>query len=131
MNAFFDSNVVLYSAGSDPAKAERSDRLRAGDGWISVQVLNEVANVSQRKMKHSWSQTIKLLDTIKMLLTVANLTVDVHERGLEIARRHKLALYDAMIVAAALTAGCDVLYSEDMHDGLVVDGALTVRNPFV
>ena len=46
------------------------------------------------------------------------------------ARRYKIAFYDAAIVAAALLADCDTLWSEDMHDGLVIDGRLTIRNPF-
>jgi predicted nucleic acid-binding protein len=47
-----------------------------------------------------------------------------------LARRYTLSHWDALIVAAALTARCDLLYSEDLQDGLVVDGRLTVVNPF-
>ena len=60
---------------------------------------------------------------------VAPLTVTTHELGLAIAERHQLNVYDGMIVAAAQQAGCDVLYSEDMHDGIVLDG-VTIRNPY-
>ena len=61
---------------------------------------------------------------------MVDLSRDVHEIGLAISEQYKFSVYDGMIVAAALTAGCDVLYSEDMHDGLVVDGRLSVVNPF-
>ena len=54
----------------------------------------------------------------------------VHEDGLRIARRHRLGVFDALLVAAALRSGCDTLWSEDMHHGLVVDGRLRVANPF-
>ena len=130
MAAFFDSNVILYSVGSDPRKADISDALLKAGGWVSVQVLNEVANVSRRKMAHDWGQTHQLLRSITGAADVLDLTRDVHVMGLRICEYHKLSLYDSMIVAAALTAGCDILYSEDLHDGLVIDGRLTVRNPF-
>ena len=60
---------------------------------------------------------------------IVPLTLETHMRGIAYAERYKLAIYDSMIVAAAVTAGCTTLYSEDMHDGLVIDG-VTVRNPF-
>jgi predicted nucleic acid-binding protein len=47
-----------------------------------------------------------------------------------VIERYKLATYDAMLIASALVAECDVFWSEDMHDGLVIDGTLTIRNPF-
>lgn len=131
MAAFFDSNVVLYSAGADPAKADRSDTLLAAGGWISVQVLNEVASVSQRKMHHSWGRTRELLDTVTRLVEVVDLTQTIHLRGLRMAERYRLSVYDGQIVAAALETGCDLLYSEDMHHGLVIDGSLRIENPFL
>lgn len=130
MRVFFDSNTLLYSAGSDLAKAKRSDVLLARGGWVSVQVLNEIASVSQRKMHHDWRQTHDLLTLVRTLTQVTDLSVELHERGLELAERYLLSVYDAMIVAAALETGCDTLYSEDMHHGLVVDGRLTIVNPF-
>ena len=131
MPAFFDSNIVLYSVGSVPAKADRSDALLAGGGWISVQVLNEIANVAQRKMRYSWARTRALLDTLTALVEVVDLKQAVHRLGLLLAERFRLSVYDGMIVAAAVESGCDVLYSEDMHHGLVVAGRLRIENPFL
>ena len=56
--------------------------------------------------------------------------IETHERGLTLASRYGLNIYDAMIVASALLAGCTVLYSEDMQDGQVFERQLTIRNPF-
>jgi predicted nucleic acid-binding protein len=131
MPAFFDSNIVLYSAGSDLGKAERSEALLALGGWISVQVLNEIANVSQRKMRHDWARTRALLDTVTGLVEVVDLTQPIHRRGLAMAERYRLSIYDGLIVAAALEIGCDRLYSEDMHHGLVVERRLRIENPFL
>ncbi len=97
---------------------------------ISVQVLNEIANVARLKMRLSWIETREFLSTVRGLLRVGDLTAVVHETGLAVAERHGLSIYDAMVVAAALHADCDTLWSEDMHDGLVIDGRLRVLNPF-
>src|ERR1700749_4015512 len=117
-DSFFDTNVLLYLAGSDDAKAYRAEVLVEGGGVISVQVLNEIANVARRKMKLEWMDTELLLDALRGLLVVKPLTVEVHERGLAVASRYQLSVYDAMIVAAALEAECTTLWSEDMQDGL-------------
>jgi len=58
------------------------------------------------------------------------LTVELHDEGLRIAQRYRYSLYDASIVAAALSAGCGTLYSEDLQGGQLIDGRLTIRNPF-
>ena len=53
-----------------------------------------------------------------------------HDIGLKIAERYGLSVYDAMIVASALLAGCKTVLSEDMQDGQVLEGRLRIRNPF-
>ena len=61
---------------------------------------------------------------------VRSLTIDTHDRGLALAQRYQLNVFDAMIAAAAIEADCAVLLSEDFQTGRVLDGRLTVRNPF-
>jgi predicted nucleic acid-binding protein len=128
---FFDTNVLLYLVSNDEAKADHAEREVAQGGTISVQVLNELANVSRRKMRMDWSETRALLGLTRSLLSVAPISVETHDMGLELAERYGLSIYDAMIAAAALGADCDVLYSEDMQDGLLIDDRLRVTNPFV
>jgi predicted nucleic acid-binding protein len=128
--SFFDSNVLLYLASADAVKAERAELLVREGGAISVQVLNEIANVARRKMRLPWRETHHLLATIRQLLTVLPIAVETHELALELAERYGLAVYDALIVAAALLAGCDKLWSEDMQDGMVIDKQLRIVNPF-
>ena len=129
-DSFFDTNALLYLVGSDHAKAERAEALVAEGGAISVQVLNEFANVGRRKMQLAWPDLLAILDTLRDLLEVRGLTLDVHLSGLALAERHRLSVYDAMIVASALDAGSSILWSEDMHHGLVVSEQLSIRNPF-
>jgi len=128
--SFFDTNVVLYLASGDAAKADRAERLIAAGGTISVQVLNEIANVARRKMRMTWEETHAFLSTIRVALRVEPLTVETHETGLALAERYGLSVYDAMIAASALLAGCDTLWSEDMHHGAVLDPRLRIADPF-
>jgi predicted nucleic acid-binding protein len=127
--SFLDSDVLLYVASGDPAKADRAEQLIGAGGTISVQVLNEVANVTRRKMGMSWTETHAFLSMMRGLLSVQPLTIDIHETGLRLAERYRVSIYDAMIAASALHADCDTLWSEDMQDGLL-DGRLRVANPF-
>jgi predicted nucleic acid-binding protein len=128
--SFFDSNVLLYLASEDAAKAEAAERAIAEGGVVSVQVLNEVANVSRRKMRMSWAETRAFLEPLSRLMTVRDLTIETHERGLALAERLGLSVYDATIVASALDAGCTTLFSEDMQDGLTLEEGLRIVNPF-
>lgn len=128
--AFIDSNVILYLLSKDTKKADAAEAVLRAGGLISVQVLNEIANVALRKNGMSWAETNQFLALICSLCAVESLTVETHDRGRDVAGRYGLCVYDSMIVAAALLAGCTVLYSEDMQDGLVVDRQLRVANPF-
>jgi predicted nucleic acid-binding protein len=128
--SFFDTNVVLYLASGDRAKADRAESLIAAGGIVSVQVLNEVANVARRKMRLSWDETLAFLSTVRALLPVEKLTIETHETGLVLAERYGFSIYDSMIAAAALLAGCDTLWSEDMQDGMLIDARLRIANLF-
>ena len=128
--SFFDTNVLLYLASSDTRKANLAEKAIERGGVVSVQVLNEMASVARRKMGLPWPETRAFLATIREILTVNPLTLEVHETGVRLAERHKLSIYDAMIAADALEAGCDTLWSEDMQDGTILDGRLRVSNPF-
>lgn len=128
--SFLDSNVILYLAAGERAKADCAEELVAQGGTISIQVLNEVANVSRRKMKMSWPETRTFLSTIRELLNVESINIGMHETGIDLAEQYGLSVYDGMIVAAALSANCDTLFSEDLQDGLLIRGRLRIVNPF-
>ena len=64
------------------------------------------------------------------MCTIVPLSEETHDLGLQVADRYGLSVYDAMIVATALLAGCKTVISEDMQDGQVVEGRVRIRNPF-
>ena len=127
---FIDTNVVQYLLSGDPGRANRAERELAAGGVVSVQVLNEFAAVALRKHALSLRELREFLQGIRELCNTQPLTVEIHERGLEVAERYGYSLYDSMIVAAALAAECRTLYSEDLQHGQVIDKRLTVTNPF-
>lgn len=127
---FVDSNVVLYLASADRRKSEISDALLQAGCMASVQVLNEITNVLRRKYRFSWAEVRVFLEMFRTASSIVDFQVETHTLGLNIAERYGFAVYDAMIVASALHAGCDILYSEDMQHGQSIDGLLTIVNPY-
>lgn len=126
---FADTNVILYLLDEGP-KADRAEAILARGPRISVQVLNEAAVNCRRKAGMSWEETGTFLAGIRALCEVDPLTTATHDVGRALAARHGFSVYDAMIVAAALIAGCETLLSEDMADGMLVEDQLRIVNPF-
>ena len=128
---FIDTNILIYLLSEDFTKADRAETIVRAGGTISVQVLNELASVTHRKLAMSWMEIAELLSLIRSLCSIEPLTIETHDMGILVAERYKLSVYDAMIVAAALLGGCETLWSEDMRDGLLIDNQLRICNPFI
>jgi predicted nucleic acid-binding protein len=127
--AFLDTNIVVYFVSDVTSKIQISAELLEAGGVVSVQVLNEFAAAARRKLQMPWSDITLALQGVRQRCRIVPLTIETHERGLLLAERHRLNVYDGLLVASALLAGCTTLYTEDMHDGLTIDG-LTIRNPY-
>jgi predicted nucleic acid-binding protein len=131
VSAFFDTNVFVYAVVQDDPRSQKAEELIAEGGTVSVQVLNEFADVVRRKAKMPWDEVRFAIENIKALCPdPLPITLDTHQEALAIAARYGYRIYDALIAASALEARCEILYSEDMRDGQVIDGELTIRNPF-
>jgi len=127
---FLDSNVLVYAFTEDP-RTVTARALLARGCTISVQGLNEFANVAWRKLDKSWDEIHDALAVIRSLCPIiVPVEVAIHETGLRLAERHGFAFFDALMLAAALQAGSTTLWSEDMQDGMLVDGKLRIANPF-
>ena len=131
VKAFFDTNVLIYAVAEGDPRSAQAEELLASGGALSVQVLNEFVSVARRKISMSWTEVTRALDAFRILCpSPLPITVETHEAALRIAARHGYNIYDALVIAAALEAGCATLYSEDLHDGQTIDDQLTIRNPF-
>jgi predicted nucleic acid-binding protein len=134
MNAkkiFFDTNTLLYLLSSDTKKADWVSKNLQQSNVISVQVLNEFTSASIRKVKISNSELDEFLDLFTSTFNVRSLDIDTFETGLIVSRRYGYHHYDSMIIAAALQAGCEKLYSEDMQHRQIIDKRLQIVNPFL
>lgn len=128
---FLDSNILVYAYSNDP-RSGVAKAICAQPHIISVQSLNEFANVSRRKLHIGWDDIVlRLVTIVDLAETVIPLTFELHQNAIALADRYKLQLYDCLIIAAAIGAGCDTLYSEDMQHGLLIEDYLIVRNPFI
>ncbi len=134
---FIDTNVLVYWI-QDQNRAEVVKSLLASDCVISVQVLNEFANVLRKKSGMSWEEIRSIHIALNKVCTVVDLTRRMQALAMSLVERYKLTIYDANILAAAALSSCAVLYSEDMQDGLRVQippefggGAVAIKNPFV
>jgi predicted nucleic acid-binding protein len=127
---FADSNILIYAASEVEWKAHSAQQIIARSPVVSVQVLNETASVLVNKLNRPWSETVRFLASIRSHSEVVPLDEQTHETGVQLAIRYKLHIYDGTIVAAALLAGCETLYSEDMHPGLVIENRMRIINPF-
>ena len=128
---FFDTNILLYLLSEESDKADRSEMLLVNRGIISVQVLNEFVAVASRKLGLSYPEIREVLEPVRAACAIEPITLKTHELGLKIAERYQFSIYDAIIVSAALLANCATLYSEDLQDRQVIEGQLTIENPFI
>jgi predicted nucleic acid-binding protein len=127
---FLDTNVLLYLLSADSGKADIAEELLRKGGIISVQVLSEFTSVCTRKLKMSYGEIREILLTINMVLDVRDLTPVIHEAALDIAERYGYSFYDSMIMAAAINAGCSLVYTEDLQSGQHIQDSLLIVNPF-
>ncbi len=87
--------------------------------------------MARRKLNRSWDDIASALSAVGAVCAEPlPITTATHDAALEIARRDGLSFYDALIVASAMEARCSTLLSEDMQHGRVIEGRLTIRNPF-
>jgi predicted nucleic acid-binding protein len=131
VKAFFDTNVLIYAVAENDPRSARAEELLASGGVLSVQILNEFVSVARRKILMSWSEVTEALEAFQVLCpSPLPITIEIHQAALKIAEKHGYNIYEALVVAAALKAGCTTLYSEDFRDGQTMEGQLTIRNPF-
>jgi predicted nucleic acid-binding protein len=128
--SFVDTNICIYAFANEGLKTDLAKTVIVSGITISTQVLNEYVNVSRRKLLSSWEQIRTDLDLLmEFAIAISPVDVSTHLKAREIAERHNLQFFDSLLMASALEAGCTRLISEDMQDGMIIDGLL-IENPF-
>ncbi len=135
MKIAVDTNILAYAAGvgSDDRRAKARAVLATLSATVELvaplQVLGELFNVLVKKGGLSRKEAQEQVRTWRAFMDSAMTTESVFQSGLDLAASHRLTIWDALILAASVEAGCDLLLSEDMQNGFAWRG-LTVVNPF-
>jgi predicted nucleic acid-binding protein len=129
--AFFDTEVLVYAVTENDARAVRAEELLMSGGVVSVQVLSEFTAVARRELQMPSAEVAEAVEAFLVLCpSPVSITLKLHGAARRIAEKLGCNIYDALVAASTVEAGCDSLYSEHFQDGQVIEGKLTVRNPF-
>ncbi|MBN1865236.1 MAG: PIN domain-containing protein [Victivallales bacterium] len=129
---FLDSNILVYVYSEDePVKRDIARSLCRDGTIVSLQVLNEMANVLTRKFKLSPHEVLQKIEEISSYADVKGSDIACVRKALQIMGRFQYSYFDCLILATAIENNCPILYSEDLQHGQVIDGMLQIVNPFL
>lgn len=133
---FVDTNIFIYAAIDNVVHADKRNKsirlikLPGEDIIISTQVINEFYVIL---LKNGFSgqdiqeRALEIIGDTQMM----SLSLDTMKLAWDIRNRYKYSYWDCLIIATALESGCSTLYTEDMHNGQVIDNRLKIINPFI
>jgi len=130
---FLDTNILVYAQDQDsPVKRRRSREViaalaQSGTGVISTQVLQEFYVTVTRKLGVAPLATKRVLQTFK-IFEIVQASPDLIERAIDCSVLNTISFWDALIVAAAASSGCAIVYSEDLNADQTIQG-VRVENP--
>lgn len=129
---FLDTNIIIYSYSiTDTRKQNIARKLISSNyTYVSTQVLQELFNTVTRKFKYPYDAALRVFDECINNNNIFTNTPDTIRQAVSVASRFNYSFYDSLIISSAISAGCKTLYSEDLHDGHLIDGTLTIVNPF-
>ena len=129
---FIDTNIWLY-AFLDTGETEKSSRARAlfqqVEPMLSVQVVNEICVNLIKKADFSEEQITRLIESFYEKYPIVEMDESILLSASQLRQEYSFSFWDSMVVACALAANAEFLYSEDMQDGLTVCGTLQIINP--
>ncbi|MDF1547214.1 MAG: PIN domain-containing protein [Bacteroidales bacterium] len=129
---FADSNIWLYALmeGDSAKKSIAGGIILRKNVVISVQVVNEISVNLIKKANYTDKEILVLLKNLKEKYVISGLNYRNLTQSAEIRIRYKLSFWDSLIISSALQNSCDILYTEDLHQGLIIENTLKVVNPF-
>lgn len=131
-NIALDTNVLIYlHDSSNPDKRAIAKDLLADNPRIPSQVVSEYLNTTRRLLSLSKEELLIQASGLFSGCIILPSLSDTLLFASSLVKKYQFQLFDAVIVAAAIEGHCNILYSEDMHHGLVVDKCLTITNPFL
>ncbi len=129
---FLDTNVLLYSYSSEEDKNQIAKKLLNNykDIYISKQVVNETINIFIKKFKIDFNTIIEVVNELENELIILDFDTKTQILALRLKKKYNLQYYDSLIVATALENSCNIIFSEDMQNNLLIEKKLKIINPF-
>jgi len=131
--AFFDSNILIYCyTNTEPEKKQNAFKVidNSAQLFISIQVLHEFCNVAHKKFDPREVDLETALSEIESMVSIHMNSINTIRKANDIKNKYGFSFYDSLIIAAALECNCNILYSEDMHHGQMIENSLKIVNPF-
>ena len=132
--SFIDTNVLVYAEASDAPLKQRAaltllkGLYEEGLGVLSTQVLQEYCNVALKKLKLPAQYVRAQLDLYEQF-EVVQVTPGIIRADLDLHQTRSVSFFDAIVLASAHASGCNVIWTEDMNVGELVNG-VRIANPF-
>jgi predicted nucleic acid-binding protein len=130
VRAFADTNLIVYAQSEGRHKTTRAIQILEAGIVISTQVINETVAVLTRKFGFDLVGAHAIANYLLDACEVVPVDAATIRQAIGLAKRYQLSHWDSLVVAAALLAGCDTFYSEDLQNGLRIDDRMTIVNPF-
>ena len=131
-NIALDTNILIYSHDTaDLRKQDIARDLILKSPVVSAQVVSEYINVLRRIMQIPKDKLLALCAKTLENTKIYPINIAVIKMAEQLVTRYDLQLFDSIIVASSIEAGCEVLYSEDMQHNLLIEQKLRIINPFV
>lgn len=137
---FVDSNIWLYrflfDQNSEPFTYQKKREIaisltNSTNIVISTQIITETCSVLKRKANFSDRQIYQIIEEFEEQCQIICLTSIEMKNACELRRKYNFSYWDSLIVSCALVSPANVIYSEDMQHGLVINEKLTIINPFL
>ena len=129
---FIDTNILVYLSTKDKLKKDKAIKFvyKLSNAVISTQVLAEFSNVALRKKILASDKLIEYIKQFSVSFEVTIITEKTIISAIKIKEKYEFSLWDSMIIVSALESNCKILYSEDMQHSQIIEGKLTIINPF-
>lgn len=135
MRCFFDTNILVYMQDSSDLNKQNTARklftecVKNQTAVISTQVLQEFYNIAANKLHQDKNATKAIVRNFANNLDLVTVTFEIIENAVDLNIANQFSIWDAIIISAAQSGNCDILYSEDLNDGQRI-GNLVIKNPF-
>ena len=135
---FIDTNILVYlfdkteRLKQTKAKKIISERLSSSKFFLSVQVINEFINITSKKISFPipLNKQKEIIDLLNDIFIIVSLSLETTLSAIEIKNKYKYSFWDSLIISSAIENKCNILFSEDMQHGSIVESTLTIVNPF-